>query len=305
MNDQNHSHDDDDLDGPLQSLWPLGFAIGVACLIVGLVVSSIALVIVGGLVILVFGFLWVKELKQWGGAQAHAVALEAAKPEPHIEKYDRGGFLTAGVVGIGGVIGAGVTLPAIGFGILPSFVGDAVSTKPVDLGPIGQYPEGQYVVATFMDDPAAGEVSRRTAYVRNNGFTDGDPPLPSFTVVFSRCAHLGCPVQAQGLLLEEEKTSYKDVTLIPAVGVSGFGCPCHGGSYDKEGNVVAGPPVRALDRYEFWIENGNLHLGKLFSVANVESTGANAKIKKYRHQYPGTPVDGWQSWLYPIPTPGS
>ncbi|MBM3678824.1 MAG: Rieske 2Fe-2S domain-containing protein, partial [Actinobacteria bacterium] len=91
----------------------------------------------------------------------------------------------------------------------------------------------------------------------------------------------------------------------PAVGVSGFGCPCHGGSYDKEGNVTAGPPVRGLDRFEFSIENGNLMLGKLYSVAKVESAGANAKIKKYRYQYPGTHVDGWESWLYPIPTPGT
>jgi menaquinol-cytochrome c reductase iron-sulfur subunit len=301
MADHNDLHHDAD-EGPVQSLWPLGFAIGVACLIVGLVVSPTAIV-VGAILALVFGFLWVRELKHWGGAEAHAVAREAALPEPHVETYDRGGFLTAGVIGIGGVIGAGVTLPSIGFGILPSFIGDAVETKKVDLGPISQYPEGQYVVATFMDDPEVGEVSRRTAYVRNNGFTtDGQP---SFTAIFSRCAHLGCPVQAQGLLLEEEKTSYKDVTLIPAVGVSGFGCPCHGGSYDREGNVAAGPPVRALDRYEFSIENGNLVLGKLFSVAHVESAGANAKIKKYRRQYPGTPVDGWESWLYPIPTPGS
>ena len=87
--------------------------------------------------------------------------------------------------------------------------------------------------------------------------------------------------------------------------MAGFGCPCHGGAYDNEGNRTAGPPVRALDRYEFSIENGNLVLGKLYSVSKVEGTGADAKIKKYRHQYPGTPVDGWESWMYPIPTPGS
>ena len=43
--------------------------------------------------------------------------------------------------------------------------------------------------------------------------------------------------------------------------VSGFGCPCHGGAYDSEGNRTAGPPVRALDRYEFSIKEGSLWLG--------------------------------------------
>ena len=52
-----------------------------------------------------------------------------------------------------------------------------------------------------------------------------------------------------------------------------FGCPCHGGLYDSEGNRSAGPPVRSLDRYEFSIKDGNLVLGRLFSVGNVEGDG--------------------------------
>ena len=46
---------------PAPSLWPIGFAIGVACVLVGLVVSVPAL-IVGALIALVFGFLWVRDL---------------------------------------------------------------------------------------------------------------------------------------------------------------------------------------------------------------------------------------------------
>jgi Rieske Fe-S protein len=306
MTDEQNPNHDDTPHAPQPSLWPVGFAIGIACILVGLVVSVPA-IIVGAILAVVFGFLWVKELANWGGAQKHHAAKVAAEPEPHLETYDRGGFLTAGVIGIGGVIGAGVTLPSIGFGILPSFVGDAVATKKADIGPISNFPEGEFVVATFMEDPEQGEVSRRTAYVRNNGFAK-DPKsggdVPSFTVIFSRCAHLGCPVQPSGLLLEDEKTTYKDVTLIPAI-PAGFGCPCHGGAYDTEGNRTAGPPVRALDRFEYSIENGNLVLGKLYSVAKVDGSAANAKIKKYRYQYPGTHVDGWESWLYPIPTPGT
>ena len=54
---------------------------------------------------------------------------------------------------------------------------------------------------------------------------------------------------------------------------SGFGCPCHGGAYDTEGNRVAGPPVRALDRYEYSIIDGNLVLGQPYSVGEVDGDG--------------------------------
>ena len=46
---------------PTPSLWPIGFAIGIACILVGLVVS-IPVLIVGALIALVFGFLWVRDL---------------------------------------------------------------------------------------------------------------------------------------------------------------------------------------------------------------------------------------------------
>jgi hypothetical protein len=84
-----------------------------------------------------------------------------------------------------------------------------------------------------------------------------------------------------------------------------FGCPCHGGLYDAEGNRNAGPPVRSLDRYEFSIKDGNLVLGRIFSVGNVDGTGAKARIAKYYKAYPGVHVDGIERFLYPIPTPGS
>ena len=83
---------------------------------------------------------------------------------------------------------------------------------------------------------------------------------------------------------------------------SGYGCPCHGGAYDVEGNRVAGPPVRALDRYQFSIIDGNLWLGQPYSVAEVEGEGADAVIVKYPGPPadPGVHVDGPEQYLYPI-----
>ncbi len=89
----------------------------------------------------------------------------------------------------------------------------------------------------------------------------------------------------------EEKTANGEVRLIPTT-PAGFGCPCHGGQYDTEGNRTAGPPVRALDRYEFAIHNGRLVLLSTFSVSHVDGTGAQAQIHKYKLAGPGQHVDG-------------
>jgi len=299
-------HDDDTPEVPGPSLWPIGFAIGIACLLVGLVISVWAL-IVGLVIAVVFGWLWVRELTLRHATSAPAAAeAKPAAAEPAIETYDRGMFLGAATIGLGGVIGAAVTVPSLGFMVLPSFVGDGVKTTDVDLGPISNFPEGTYVVTTYVEDPDVGEVSRRTAFVRNNGLTqDGQP---SFSIVFSRCVHLGCPVQPNGPedgeAVEYAADGKPPVTLQPVLAAS-FGCPCHGGLYDGEGNRTAGPPVRALDRFEFSIVDGNLVLGRLFSVGEVEGTGASARISKYYRAYPGVHVDGVSRFLYPIPTPGS
>lgn len=304
---------------PAPSLWPIGFAIGVACILVGLVVSTVAAIVGAGITV-AFGFLWVRDLTRdvrtpaeapVPGATTIEVADEPApEGEPEAATYSRSLFLEGATLGLGGVIGGLVTLPVLGFTILPAFEHHKV--KQIDLGPLENFPAGKYVVATFLQDPAEGEVTRRTAFVRNNGLTK-DPSsgqqVPSFTAIFSRCAHLGCPVQPGGLVLdaeakEERSPSGETVRLIPVEGLSGFGCPCHGGAYDPEGNRTAGPPVRSLDRFAFSIVDGHVVLGALFSVARVEGTGADAKIERYTSASPGVHIDGVERLLYPIPVPG-
>jgi succinate dehydrogenase / fumarate reductase, iron-sulfur subunit len=51
----------------------------------------------------------------------------------------------------------------------------------------------------------------------------------------SACPHLGCTVHWEG---QSDQ----------------FRCACHGGTFDQNGNVVAGPPPRGLDRYESKVE---------------------------------------------------
>jgi quinol---cytochrome c reductase iron-sulfur subunit, bacillus type len=223
------------------------------------------------------------------------------EPEP-VERFPRSKFLEGATLGLGGVIGAVVTLPAVGFAVLPAFVKQKASE--VDLGPLTDFEENQWKIVTFLREPAQGEISRRTAYVRNNGPLEGKP---SFTIISNRCAHLGCPVQPGGPLFEERaktvKTDNGEVRITPTLPAAGFICPCHGGSYDQEGNRTAGPPTRGLDRYDFLIRDGNLVLGNTYSVSRVEGSGAEARIKRFELQDPGTHVGGLESWLYPIQAP--
>jgi len=217
------------------------------------------------------------------------------------ERYPRDRFLEGATLGLGALIGAVVTIPPLALLTASGFEGQ--SFQKVNLGALEEFPVGKFIITTFVENPEAGEVSRRTAYIRNNGFLG---ELPSFTILSNHCAHLGCPVQPNGPVDTNRKKEVKDkqgnvVLSLTPVQPAGFGCPCHGGQYDTEGNRTAGPPVRALDRYTYSIVGGHLVLGSVFSVAKVEGTGKDAKIKKTRLQFPGQHVDGPEFWLWPSP----
>ena len=55
------------------------------------------------------------------------------------------------------------------------------------------------------------------------------------------CTHLGCTVYWKKDLKE-------------------FYCPCHAGRFDKDGNVVAGPPPAPLETYRTEIQDDNVFI---------------------------------------------
>ena len=302
---------------PTPSIWPVGFAVGIACILAGLVVSRPA-AIVGVVIAVVFGALWARDAMRAGtttpptdepapppaaaptgtAAATEDDALPVMEDE-EIERYPRNQFLELTTLGLGAVITGIVALPVVGFAVLPAFTGSANVT--IDLGELGNYPQDAWREVKFLLDPNLGDVSRRTVFVRYNGEGDGGP---SFTLISNRCVHLGCPVQASGPREDNQRKVVRPVKGAPLemtpVLPANFSCPCHGGAYDTEGNRVAGPPVRALDRYNYSIIDGKLHLVEVYSVAEVEGEGKNAKIKAYGHQGPGEHVDGLEGWFYPI-----
>ncbi|MFL5966990.1 MAG: ubiquinol-cytochrome c reductase iron-sulfur subunit [Gaiellaceae bacterium] len=308
---------------PAPTLYPIGFAAGIACVLVGLIVSPRLIAPIGGAIAIVFGFLWVRDAtrdyrgvpapvdpetrREAGVGDAPAVPAhhgEAAMPEPEPgERFPRSTFLEASTLGVGVIIGGLVTVPVAVMALGPAF--GKQGKHYVDLGPLDNFPEGEWRLATFFLDPGLGEVTRRTAYIRNNGTLDSEP---SFTIISNRCAHLGCPVQPNGPVFDDQSKDVNTgggerIKLIKMLPAGGFGCPCHGGQYDPEGNRTAGPPVRALDRYEYAIKNGHLILLKTFSVSHVDGTGKDATIHKYRLAGPGQHIDGWEQIFYPLQPP--
>jgi len=287
---------------PASTIGPFAFALGIALVLLGLIVSwSVA--VIGGAIALIAGFLWMRDATRElrglpeGPPPSRTIDEDEAVEEEGPARYPRNVFLEGATLGIGAAIGVVVTLPALGFMVLPAFTGQEYDS--VNLGPLDNFPPDQWVIAKFKsvaDEPA--DVSRRTVFVRNNGETqDGQP---SFTLISNRCVHLGCPVQPQGLT-EKGRTIDTEGGPVELLNTApnGFGCPCHGGAYDTEGNRTAGPPVRALDRYEYSIVQGRLVLGTPFSVAEVQGTGADAVMEAYKIVDPGQHVDGLEAYFYP------
>lgn len=275
---------------------PVSFAIGVVVLLVGLVVNLQVIAPLGAAIALVAGLAWA--LGSGSKRRPTTPRPSASAEATGAERFPRSRMLERATLGIGGLVALGAVLPAVGAAVVPAILNQR--RRAVDLGPVDDFPQGQFVVATFISDPAMGEISRRTAYVRNNGFLGKSP---SFTIMSSRCTHVGCPTQPNGPVFGQQrralKTANGEVGLIPTDPAAGFGCPCHGSQFDTEGNRTAGPAPRALDRYQFSIRRGHLWLGDIYSVSRVQGAGANARIHSFKRLGDGEPATGPESLLYP------
>ena len=303
-------HVDGDEGAARPTIWPFGFALGIALILVGVVLNWVVFAIGVGIAVLT-GIGWAYEATRGArrptavepGEEEPLAALDEAEDEEEHERYGRDVFLSRATLGIGALIGGVVTIPVIGFAVAPTFIDQG--DEQIDLGPMTNFPEGEWRVTQFTSRIEQGGVARRAAFIRYNGLAN---ELPSFTVLSNRCVHVGCPTQPAGQTDEENAQTVEipdkpPVQLIPTQ-PSNFTCPCHGGSYDLEGNRVAGPPVRALDRFTYSIVNGNLVLGERYSVGSVSGEGADAVIESYTRFDPGQHVDGPTDWLYPASPQG-
>ena len=187
------------------------------------------------------------------------------------ESMTRRRMFTGGAMALGGIAGAAIGLPAIGFALGPVFEEEEATWR--DVGPPSDFRQDGYTARTITLTEGVGDAGLTTIYVRKS-----DPDVfPSekpeeFIAVSTRCAHAGCPVRW-----------VKDAER--------FVCPCHGGVYDFEGKVVGGPPVRPLDRFETRVSKGQVQIGPRYSV--------NSQLKRFSPRDPGEPLDGLWQYLYP------
>jgi Rieske Fe-S protein len=263
--------------------------------LVGLVVNLEVIAPAGVAITVLAAVAWIR-----GSGKRSQTQTKTPEPAPDEgERFPRSRLLERATLGLGGLVAAGVALPAIGAAVLPAF--RHTKARAIDLGPIGAFPEGKFVIATFLSDPQAGEISRRAAFVRNNGFVGKSP---SFTIMSSRCTHVGCPTQPNGpIFVKKEtfrRTNVGEIKVVPTLPAGGFGCPCHGSQFDTEGNRTAGPAPRALDRYQFSVRNGRLILGPIYSVSRVDGAGGTARIHSFKRLGDGEPASGPESLLYPL-----
>lgn len=157
------------------------------------------------------------------------------------DKLPRRRFLEFLLNAIFALIGAALAVPGAGYILSP--LRRVPKTKWAFLGNVEEFPLNEPKLTHFT--PKAQEAwmrdpTHRAVYVVNRGGGN-------FTVFDVHCTHLGCPVQYN-----------------PAV--KRYFSPCHGGVFDFEGRVVAGPPPRPLDRYEVKVEGGKVYVGRLYRV---------------------------------------
>ena len=188
-------------------------------------------------------------------------------------------------------------------GLPPFKKGEGFVDVDVDLGPLDTFTEGEWLITQFNMRPEIGEVAGRTAYVRYNGELEGEP---SFTILSNRCVHLGCPVQANGPTSPDEQRTYlaglKKVTYTPVLPAGGFGCPCHGGQYDRgqphrRPSGARARPLGLQDRERPATPDRRLQRQR------GRRLGADANIGAYRLAQPGVHVDGISQVLYPFIPP--
>ena len=150
-------------------------------------------------------------------------------------------FIKGVLSAISGAIAAIVGIPLVGFFSLPAF--GKREFVWAEAGPVEQFrvDEIEFVLLKPLKRPVwPEETPRMAAFVSRK--TDG-----SFEIFHSHCTHVGCPVNWN-------------------TGAQRFFSPCHGGVFDRDGRVLAGPPPRPLDRHEWKVENGVLYAGPIYTV---------------------------------------
>jgi menaquinol-cytochrome c reductase iron-sulfur subunit len=150
-------------------------------------------------------------------------------------KFNRSDFMKATIAGIGGLIGVAYGLPAIAYVIGPALIQG--SSDWIQLGSVNKVEMNTPTLFKTVVETQTGWIKSEeeiSAYVLTENGQD-------YVVMSNVCTHLGCRIR---WIAEQGQ----------------FFCPCHNGSFAKDGTVTGGPPPRPLDRFESKVENGTLFI---------------------------------------------
>jgi menaquinol-cytochrome c reductase iron-sulfur subunit len=154
-----------------------------------------------------------------------------SKPEEiNVSRRD---FMKTAILGIGGLIGAAIGLPAVAYVVGPALQQNV--SEWIRLGSAGKVELNTPTLFKTTIEKQTGWINAQEEFSVYVLTTNGQ----EFVVMSNVCTHLGCRVRW---------IADKD----------GFYCPCHNGVFAKDGSVVSGPPPRALDRFEVKVEDGVL-----------------------------------------------
>ena len=156
----------------------------------------------------------------------------------HSEKKEisRREFMKYMIAALGGLIGLGYGIPAIGYVVAPALA-KSQAQQWIQLGAVSKVELGTPTLFKV-------NISRQTGWIVNQEelsvyvLTENGR---DFVAMSNVCTHLGCRIR----WIADQGQYY---------------CPCHNGVYDKQGNVVSGPPPRPLDKYQIKVENDQLFI---------------------------------------------
>lgn len=143
------------------------------------------------------------------------------------EPINRREFIKGTAAVIGGLITAVIGLPSIAYLVDPALK-ETAKDGWVPVGKLEDMPVGKTTPFSFTRVQVNGWERTSTSH---SGFVirKSEDPKDLF-ILNSRCTHLACTVN----------WSESDQVFL---------CPCHDGKFSQQGDVLAGPPPRPLDRY--------------------------------------------------------
>jgi menaquinol-cytochrome c reductase iron-sulfur subunit len=146
----------------------------------------------------------------------------------------RRNFLTAATGAIGALIGGALSIPAVAYVVGPALQRNETQNW-IRIGAASKVELGTPTLFKATVTNQTGWIVNEeeiSIYIYTENGRD-------FIALSNICTHLGCRVR----WIEDQEQ---------------FFCPCHNAVFNREGEVLDGPPPKPLNRYELKIEDDQL-----------------------------------------------